>query len=293
MVTRKPFIKLVLAVSVTRSFIGSDFGIQNFQSRLGSALENMGVAQNSATSPYTPAANLSLLDFRFENFKEVSTVCGAKKCLFQLQADDRIGYLAASSRVPKLVQGMEESYKFNIEVIEKQYGMKTVLLAPPHLVEVDDSFIQWASTNITRGYQGQKQLPRFNTKKLIVQPVEIVHESESLLFGCEGPRFLSGTYLLEKLFDVENTRGKDLKSISETITAEFAKLYRLMEDYACLYDDFQIFLTQEGRLVHLDVDRCFDGYAERRGESIAEDCLPFIQSFEAIVLHRLHLLSSQ
>lgn len=292
MVTRKSCVRLVLVFSVVRSFFISENGIRTSRQRLRAASE--ATRDNNKTSlSSSSAVNLSLLDFRPENLKDGPPVCGAKKCLFRLKADERIGYLAASSRVPKLLSGMEESYSFNLEVIEKKYGMKTVLLSPPHKVVVDDAFIEWASSNITRGYVGQKELPRFNTKTLVVQPVEIVQESESLLFGCEGPRFLSGVNLLEKLFNIENTRGKDLGAIAHTIAAEFGKLYPLMEDHPCLYDDFQIFLTQEGRLVHLDVDRCFDGYAEKRGQTVAKECVPFIRSFEAIVIQRLRMLSLQ
>lgn len=37
-------------------------------------------------------------------------------------------------------------YKFNVEVIKQKYEMDTVLLAPPHIVEVDDAFIEWERT---------------------------------------------------------------------------------------------------------------------------------------------------
>lgn len=293
MVLRKPILPIILAASVIRSFLASSEWMSGYRRRLWSEPGSLHEFQNNSTSPIlSDASNLPLLDFRFENLKDVPAVCGAKKCVFRLKADERIGYLAANSRHPRIVQGMEESYQFNIDIIENKYKMKTVLLAPPHKVEVDDYFIQWAKSNVTTGYTGQKQLPAFNSKTLVVQPVEIVQENESLLFGCEPPRFLSGVNLLPQIFNVETTKGKDLASVAKTVSLEFAKLYLLIEEYPCLYDDFQIFLTQEGCLIHLDVDRCFDSNAEKNGKYVSKKCIPFLKSFEMIVLQRLDLLQT-
>jgi hypothetical protein len=190
-----------------------------------------------------------------------------------------------------MVYAMDEAYKFSLDVIEKKYGMKTVLLAPPHIVEVDDAFLQWARDNQEIGYMGQNSLPRYNSNKFLVQPIEIVQQTESVLFGCEPPRFLSGVNLLEGLFNVNNTRGMDVHAVEKSVSNEFTKLYALIDDHKCLIDDFQIFLTNSGKLIHLDVDRCFEGNAEKHGEYLANKCIPFIRSFETIVKHQLLLLA--
>lgn len=162
---------------------------------------------------------------------------------------------------------------------------------PLLFAEVDDAFLKWASENRTGGYEGQRARPRFNSNKLIVQPIEIVQNDESLMFGCEEKRFLSGVNQLEDLFNVNNTQGKDLEAIATTVESEIEKLYSLIKHHPCLVDDFQIFLTNQGRLIHLDVDRCFGGNAARNGRSLYKPCKYWIKSFGNIVIQRLRLLS--
>ena len=294
MVLKKPVVQLVLVATVFRcSFLGSNNGIQDCKQLLRSASVDVGGMSSNTTMPSTPASNLSEPRFRFwfENFEDEPHVCGFHKCIFKNKYDRRIGYLAAGSRTPEMVHAMDEAYKFNLEVIEKKYGMKNVLLAPPHIVEVDDAFLEWAKKNQETAYAGQLSLPRYK-RTVLVQPVEMVQKNESVLFGCEPLRFWSGVNLLESLYNVNNTQGKNLNVIAETVSSEFAKLYSLLEDHTCLIDNFQIFLTNQGRLINLDVDRCFLVGAYKRGKINKKlGCIQFIHSFEVIVIQQLHLLA--
>jgi len=248
-----------------------------------------GVPQSSPSSQ----SNLSHLHFCLENLEDGTHHCGAQKCLLPLKHDKRIGYLVANSFAPGLSLRMQQAYNMSLEIIEMQYGMEHVYIAAPHEEEIDNSFREWLWNNRTTGYNGQKQLARFPRNKVTVQAVEIIPSNESILFGCERPRLLDGVHQLVRLYTPENMKGIDLDSLAVKVSSQFSKLHQLMEDYPCLFDDFQIFLTRSGRLVHMDVDRCFSRSAIYRGETKEKPlCVPLLKYFESKVLEHIAHLSN-
>ena len=49
----------------------------------------------------------------------------------------------------------------------------------------------------------------------------------------------------------------NLAELAQRFESSFDRLNLLLEAEPCLIDDFQVFLTADGRIVHLDTDRCF------------------------------------
>jgi hypothetical protein len=96
---------------------------------------------------------------------------------------------------------------------------------------------------------------------------------------------------LKKIFTHETV--SNVTDITGTARREFATLNRLMqEDLPCLCNDFQIFLTREGRLIHFDVERCFprDDADIGHERKAAKRCTPKIQELEQMLMDKLQAL---
>ena len=146
---------------------------------------------------------------------------------------------------------------------------------------------------MTGAYSGQKHVPNFKYPELIIQAVEVVSPEDSVLMGLAPPRMRDAIKGLDKMF-MQGTVG-NIENIAATVRREFATLKRMMqEDLPCLCTDFQMFITREGRLIHLDVDRCFprgeeDFATEKRDAT--RHCIPQLQEFEELIVEKLHRLT--
>jgi hypothetical protein len=229
------------------------------------------------------------IQLSFENIKKDGLHrCGAKKCLLPLKNETRIGYLVANRRAPGLFDAMQKAYNMSLQVIGKEYGMAHIYLAPPTEMEINDRFRNFLLQKRSIGYKGQATFPKFPRNKIIVQAVETIHPEKSILFGCERARLLDGVRQLPNLLDfVNNMTVMEAQRLIQIIASDFNKLRRILNEYPCLYDDFQAFLTQKGRIVHLDVDRCFDSGATYRGKREGPICRPILKYFESKILDHI------
>ena len=220
----------------------------------------------------------------------VLIVVVGRNVYYKLKNEPHIGYLVGNRKAPRLVDGMQKAYNMSVNRIQREHNMKHIYLGPPIEIQIDDTFREFLWQNRSGGYTGQKVLARFPGNGIVVQAVEVIPEDESILFGCERPRLLDGVRQLnQNIFDgVHNMTMLEAQNLIKTISSEFTKLRRLLLKYPCLYDDFQVFLTRTGRIVHLDVDRCFDKGAAFRGQNVERlTCEPLLKYFESKVIDRI------
>jgi hypothetical protein len=126
---------------------------------------------------------------------------------------------------------------------------------------------EWLDLNTTRsvGDAAAKGIPRFqNYTSLLVQEVEILDlEKESaLFFGCTDNKITEGGWnnVENKLLNPLLSKTEaDRHHVHKQLQKQISSLRRLLVDYPCLYNDFQIFLRGNGRFLHMDMDRCFYG----------------------------------
>ena len=237
--------------------------------------------------------------FKKENLQDGPHICGAKKCMIPLKQDSSIGYLVVSARQPgNFPQRMAQAYNFSKHVIEGQYNMSHVYLDEPYETRVDNNFVQWMKKDQIGGYYGQKSIASFSKHgHWLVQPVFVVPQHSSILFGCEPKRIKDAIYNLhqmgEQYFKQEDNlsdhRAVDYQSLKERVSVEFSKLFDLLHDHPCLYDDFQMFLdVSSGNIIHMDVDRCFPiKDDESKYRDVERSCRPLMEDFKGYIISKL------
>ena len=278
------------------------------------------------------------LQLRSENIQNGERVCGYFKCLVTLQTDPTKGFLIARYGRGEFYERMVYAYNFSVNVLDREFGMKHIYTAPPFNTEVDDDDLWNAITNNhTQSYDGQGSIARFTihnlgTRRVIVQPVEIIPKNETIFFGCTRERLSAAFQQLFSVFPqrppsnlpnnimINNNNNSSSSSsrnnhngnsatvttasssrlwtekihqIAQTVSSEFNSLYRVLDDHPELYDDFQMFLTSHGHLIHMDVDRIYkDGKVRKdKGNGRRRKCGPIIRIWEEKILKYLEWVS--
>ena len=154
------------------------------------------------------------------------------------------------------------SFNFANRVIQGEFGMKHIYFDAPQTVDLDPSFLVWLKQQKAISPNRERES---NTTQLYddpkganIQLVEVVPPSS--IFWGKSFRF-------EKEIALQRATGwlesvPDKKVALENLERDTAKLYRLLDAYPCLLNDFQVFVLVTGEIVHLDLDRCFE-YVER------------------------------
>ena len=264
----------------------------------------LGPSSSSTTTSLRPIGEVGGVEHYKENFKKENLqdgphICGAKKCMIPLKQDSSIGYLVVNARQPgNFPQRMAQAYNFSKRVIEGRYNMSHVYLDEPYETRVDSDFVQWMKKDQIGGYYGQKKVASFSVHgHWLVQPVSVVPQHSSILFGCEPKRIKDAIYNLHQMGELyfkqeamsSDLRVVDYKSLKERVSIEFGKLFDLLHDHPCLYDDFQMFLdVSSGNIIHMDVDRCFPlKDDETKYRDVERSCLPLMKDFEGYIISKL------
>ena len=78
--------------------------------------------------------------------------------------------------------------------------------------------------------------------------------SQPLLLGCMG----SKAEFAREEWDSFLASVEDSSSFMDKLTEQLASTHMLISSEKCLLQDFQAFIDHQGRLFHIDLDRCFD-----------------------------------
>ena len=205
--------------------------------------------------------------------------CGRKKCLFPVVVQsakkyDKVatatntatskGYLISNGDA-KQYQRAFDAWRY-AKYLEHHYSLRQTLLDKPVLFNVSADLAKNHlnvdfSDSGRLGYQNSTR--QFEAGPAIAQPVQIVAKPW-ILVGCYG-RYESSVKKLERFV------SKVMKDVVVEVDATATKQH-FLDNFAhdlnqtetilqeseveCLYHDFQLILDAEGRLVHMDLDRC-------------------------------------
>lgn len=247
---------------------------------------------DTATAMSRSTEDFLRLEFKKENLQEGPHICGAKKCMIPLKWDGSVGYLIANARqAGNLPWKMDQAYNFSTTIIKEQYNMSHVYLDAPYRFQVDKKFVNWIMKDRIVGYKGQVMFAKFPQHgQWLIQPIQVVPHNESILFGCESKRIKDGLlqlHLLGENFYRDKSNTIDYSALKERVSKEFEKMFTLLHDHPCLYDDFQIFMTTSGELIHMDIDRCFPHRLEYQYRKVEKTCLPLMKEFKDHVLSKI------
>ena len=181
-------------------------------------------------------------------------LCGLAKCLFRLQTNSSLAYLAGVDA--SLARTLTTAYHFAQQVIEF-YDMRHIYLAPPQTLVLDRTVRQWMDGDRIDFKTGQVKdnAPRFAAHSTATVQLVTLIDDAAVLFGTNDHKIAHGW---EQTIAWLSAVTDDRLAVYERFAQNAQQLHELLEDHPCLYYDFQIFVRQNGEMVHLDVDRCFE-----------------------------------
>lgn len=239
---------------------------------------------------------------------EQDAPCGVFKCMFRSKRSSQLGYLVAqttrnsknghgSKKFQALQMGSDMATK-----LQANYGLRHMFLAPPEKLDCPQSTdcIQALNKRTTSsihrpGNSFKTFLPIESGKpwtKLLVQPVQVA-DGPILQFGCNEKKLEDTKYSLQTYInnvavgDPDAFEGRLRKDVNSTIRALLAE--------PCLLVDFQVLLDGQGRLIHLDLDRCFESGKKipvasfKKGKEKFERCETDIKTFFRGLYEAVHV----
>ena len=146
---------------------------------------------------------------------------------------------------------------------ESQHLQHTYL-APPHVVEINPRFASWLAENRTFWYHHEpSHFEEISTMRepnrtyhYAAQLVRVVDDDEAVIIGSAPTKYGQSKLRIREFF------SRPLTVSNSTFLVNFQKDVKnfetLVDSKRCLIIDLQFFLQRNGRMVHFDLDRCFE-----------------------------------
>jgi len=159
--------------------------------------------------------------------------------------------------------------------LQEHFGVKHTLLGPPHLATLPEAQATRLSSNLTFSCSGTADFakvgddhvayppPYPSGEEVTVQEVRACTWPACILVGCSSeklPDFEKGA-LLEGF--ISHARDDVVRSSTNTtklvqgLKQSFALVAAAVKAHPCLKYDFQVFIRSDGRVLGIDLDRCF------------------------------------
>ena len=159
--------------------------------------------------------------------------------------------------------------------LQERFGVKHTLLGPPHFATLPEAQATRLSSNLTFSCPGTSDFakvgdvhvtyppPYPSGEEVTVQAVRPCAWPSCILVGCASeklPDFEKGA-LLEGFIshardDVVRSSTKATKLV-QGLKQNFALVAAAVKAHPCLKYDFQVFIRSDGRVLGIDLDRCF------------------------------------
>jgi hypothetical protein len=207
--------------------------------------------------------------------------CGKNKCLYRLKTDPQIGYLVVPWRARP--SGRRDRYTaLNLgwllaQELQKEYDIRHLYLAPPENATVTEELEEHLNYNLwSEQYQQMlsgkmRQSKLFhNGSKVHAQKVQLAPRRH-LMMGCVESKAFAFLNNLPNFLSFVEDKGKFLSHIQQhLVTARV-----IMDNHPCMVKDFQVMITTEGDVYHLDFDRCFTSKGElfSMSQNYTDSCL--------------------
>lgn len=216
-------------------------------------------------------------EFRIGNLNGKEARCGLQKCLFPLLNYPHLGYLVTSH------PDMEKGY--NLTSIIEEHDMEHIYLGPPREISIGSSTLDWIKDNIlpwephlrkNRPGKARNRLG-FNSNRIYIQLVRVYSTSEAVLLGTSDSKFNASLQAIPEYLSYADPK---------VVRKEFAHFRKLLKAVPCLLFDLQMLVTREGRIVHLDLDRC-----KLRGKKFKQEYNRRLNTFEYTIRDQVRLAS--
>ena len=177
--------------------------------------------------------------------------CGVDKCYFASKTG-ATGYL-----VSEKLDKVGESWSF-ASCLKQRYGLKHFLLAPQRYVRVSEKVrARLTPMHVTRNSSNKTTTSAFHLHhghhSLAVQKAQAAPAS-AIPIACSRLKRRFTAASLPAFREAVRDDATFRRLLNASLRASLAAIW----NEPCLLWDFQAFLTQEGHIIHIDVDRCYD-----------------------------------
>ena len=177
--------------------------------------------------------------------------CGVDKC-YLASKTGATGYL-----VSEKLDKVGESWSF-ANCLKQRYGLKHFLLAPQRYVPVSEEVrARLKSMHVTRNSSSKNSTSAFRLHhghhSLAVQKVQAAPAS-AIPVACSRLKRRYTAASLPAFRGAARDNATFRRLLNASLRASLAAIW----NEPCLLWDFQAFLTHEGHIIHMDVDRCYD-----------------------------------
>jgi hypothetical protein len=234
--------------------------------------------------------------FQSDNLQRIDKVfCGANKCFFPLKSDPKIGYLVAPSKRQSKEQSetdwfrtLEASWEL-AEQVEREYDIQQFLLEAPINITISHDLAAHLNRNLWREsrakFERKERFPEQSTA--FIQKVKTA-PTPNLLFGCAHSKVQQFQREVDEFIPLIRRKKRFARHFRKYM--DQARV--MMQKEPCLIKDFQVLVDTNGRLYHLDFDRCFtpDEPGTKRviSKEVADSCF---QALDKIAKHVSRALS--
>ena len=212
-------------------------------------------------------------EFSWDALNVTTIMCGVEKCYFPSQREGE-GWLVGKQHGTHPRSWFPQwgnAWRF-AEELRVGFGVKHLLEGPPLLATLSPEQATYLNAKIIalNRHHLLKHGPKWrhfqvkNIKKYYlagyhaVQKVRSCSWPECMLLKCK-PQYLAKYVAIDRFV----AKAPNKTKLSQGIGQSFAVVAAMVKAHPCLRIDFQVYLRNDGAVLNIDLDRCFDSSIEK------------------------------
>ena len=137
--------------------------------------------------------------------------------------------------------------------LHTRYGANHLLLGPPRRIALGSSDAALLNAHLWHPLQQHRIVsPRYAEGNVLVQPVRSCPPSSCLITKC-GDFNKAFALMLPAFLEHVHDKATFMHALEQSVRS----VNTMVRATPCLQRDFQVFVRNDGQILHLDLDRCF------------------------------------
>ena len=137
--------------------------------------------------------------------------------------------------------------------LHTRYGANHLLLGPPRRIALGSSDAALLNAHLWHPLQQRRIVsPRYAEGNVLVQPVRSCPPSSCLITKC-GDFNKAFALMLPAFLEHVHDKATFMHALEQSVRS----VNTMVRATPCLQRDFQVFVRNDGQILHLDLDRCF------------------------------------
>ena len=136
--------------------------------------------------------------------------------------------------------------------LHTRYGANHLLLGPPRRIALGSSDAALLNAHLWHPVQHRNVSRRYAEGNVLVQPVRSCPPSSCLITKC-GEFNKAFALMLPAFLEHVHDKATFMHALEQSVRSVNA----MVRATPCLQRDFQVFVRNDGQILHLDLDRCF------------------------------------